>query len=52
MRRNMFIFWFILAITNLIFATNGRGRLYYVVAGLFLVAGIMALIARNKMSKP
>lgn len=52
MRRNMFVLWFILAITNLIFALNGRGTLYYVVAGLFFMAGVMAMIARNKLPKP
>lgn len=52
MRKNMFLLYFVLAIINFIFAVNGRGRLYYVVAGLFLVAGIMGLIARNKLPKP
>lgn len=47
MQKNLYLAWFALAAVNLIFAVSGRGTLHYLIAALFLAAGIIARRSRT-----
>lgn len=40
--KKFYFIWFALALVNLIFAISGRGNLHYLIAALFLAAGVVA----------
>jgi hypothetical protein len=48
MTKYMYLVWLALAVVNIIFAVSGRGNLHYLVAALFIVAGIVAWRSQPK----